>query len=373
MSFNEDADDDSDKPERPTLFLTFRSRDDEKAYLKYLRSTYKFSIVNFGMICCVLGLLVFRFVLPSSPISGPFFYTALVANIIAYILIIIFLATHVEAIFFKGATLWARILDMVPFHAEDLIITWTTLSASLNMLYITVNLIGYDNLSHVGGAQKMTITDATVRAAQTIPFEQLIFMYIGSFILPIAFGAASKMGIVMTWLTSLAFATVRHLARLEMHFARLPNLTSRHPNATAIPQAIEIIVFSHSFPYLALCRCVRLAGPPGRAASPAPHIQTPQPLPRLPLRSHLFLLGALYEIEKNKVIIYNSYKGADKAAGENLEKEKKERMMRKREEIDRKLNEALLHAMVPKKVCLSLSLTRSLLSPSMSSKLFCTV
>jgi hypothetical protein len=33
-----------------------------------------------------------------------------------------------------------------------------------------------------------------------------------------------------------------------------------------------------------------------------------------------------------------------------LEKEKKERAMRKREEIDRKLNEALLHAMVPKKV-----------------------
>jgi hypothetical protein len=173
LSVNEEDTETTKVPERPTLFLTFSSREDEKAYLKYLRSTYKFSIINFGMICAIVGLLVFRFVLKSSPVSGPFFITALVANIIAYILILIFVATHVEAIFFTGATLWARMLDMVPFHAEDLIIMWTTLSASLNMLYITVNLIGYENLTRIGSAQHLSITEATVRAAQTIPFEQV--------------------------------------------------------------------------------------------------------------------------------------------------------------------------------------------------------
>ena len=89
-------------------------------------------------------------------------------------------------------------------------------------------------------------------------------------------------------------------------------------------------------------------------------------LPYLAVVSHAFLLASLYEIEKNKMIIYFTYRTADLTASVSKGNEQKERVMRKREEIERKLNEALLHAMVPKKVAEKLKAGRKVMPEEFS-------
>jgi hypothetical protein len=239
------------------------------------------------MLVCIGGILLFRYLLSSSPRQGSIFYAAVVFNSIAISFMLTFVGAHVEGLLKSSVTVCSWLLSIVPFHVEDLIASSVILSSSLNLLFVTVGLIGNENLSSYGSNNG---GDMALRIAQAVPLEQVVLTYIGSFVLPIAIGATSKKGILMTWLISLCFLI-----------------------------AIEVEIYSHVFPYLAVC-------------------------------SHLFLLGALYEVEKNKIIIYNSYKVADKTAGESIEREKKERVFRKKEEIDRKLNEALLHAMVPRKV-----------------------
>ena len=61
------------------------------------------------------------------------------------------------------------------------------------------------------------------------------------------------------------------------------------------------------------------------------------------------------------MIIYFTYRTADLTASVSKGNEQKERVMRKREEIERKLNEALLHAMVPKKVAEKLKAGRKVM------------
>ena len=296
---------------RPHIFFSFGQDEEqsemEKSYLAFLRSTYKFSPIHFCMAAMIGALLVFRFDLSSSPTwrQTNVFYVAVIFNAIAIAIMLLFIGSQIEKNLLsdkKEYHICSAILHKSPLHVEDQIIINIVLAASFNMLYITLGLINDQSLNSSGGASSTTtVVQDSVRAAETVPPEQVILAYIGSFILPIVFGAASTLAIGVCWFISLVFT-----------------------------MTIEVIVFNHIFPYLAVC-------------------------------AHIFLCAALYEIEKNKVIIYNSYKVADKTAGESKVKEQKEKVMRKREEIDRKLNEALLHAMVPKKVAEKLKAGRKVM------------
>ena len=293
-------------------FLTFPNHKEAQAYLLYMRSTYKFSFTNFGMMVCIFGVLIFRFIMESSPRYGPLFDASVVIVALTLTLMLLFVGAQLEKMH-QRCHLCEQVLALLPVHAEDFIIVMIALCSSMNALFVTVGCLAVMGT----GTDSKTVEAQTMRAAAAVPVEQLVLTLINSFILPIAFGAASKIGVFFTWLVGLAFLS-----------------------------AVEALLYAR-FPYLAIC-------------------------------SHLFLLAVLYEIERNKMLIYNSYKVrflaapgqdtpagllhlsravarphlqvADKTAGLTAEKEKKERMMRKREEIDRKLNEALLHAMVPKKV-----------------------
>ena len=299
---------------RPPIFFSLGADEEqaekEKSYLAFLRSTYKFSPIHFCMALLIGALLIFRFELSSSPTyeQTNVFVVAVIFNGIAIAIMLLFIGSQMERIILpdkRDYHICSWILHKSPLHVEDQIIINIVLAASFNMLYITLGLINLQSLNS-DSSSTTTVVQDSVRAAETVPPEQLILAYIGSFILPIVFGAASTIAIGAGWLISLVFS-----------------------------MTIEVIVFNHMFPYLAVC-------------------------------AHIFLCAALYEIEKNKVIIYNSYKVADKTAGESKVKEQKEKVMRKREEIDRKLNEALLHAMVPKKVAEKLKAGRKVMPEQFS-------
>jgi hypothetical protein len=240
------ADDDNVISNAPTpigMFLTFPNRKEAHAYLLYMRSTYKFSLTNFGMMVCIFGVLIFRYLMASSPRYGSIFTAAVVIVASTLTLILLFVLAQVDKMH-KQCRVFEHILTLLPIHAEDLIIVMIALSSSMNALFVTV---GYLAVLGASTGDMNTVEAQTVRAAQAVPAEQLVLTLINSFILPIAFGAASKLGILFTWLVGLAFLS-----------------------------AIEILLFAR-FPYLAI-------------------------------GSHCFLLAALYEIERNKMIIYNSYK-----------------------------------------------------------------
>ena len=165
-----------------------------------------------------------------------------------------------------------------------------------DLIVCGINVSAAINAIYIGISTKNSSRDENIvgddvqRAIIYISIDQIVTTFLSIFIVPIITGASTKWAILASWLISLGFLCF-----------------------------IETFIVEHSFPYLSLC-------------------------------SELFLLAAVYQIERNKMIIYESYKRANHSAAVSQVQEGQERKKRRKEQFDRKLNDALVHQMLPKKV-----------------------
>ena len=120
--------------------------------------------------------------------------------------------------------------------------------------------------------------------------ELVIFIYTAPFILPIAFRRASKFGILFAWIISFGFLSV-----------------------------VEVMGFNHFFPYVTLI-------------------------------GEILIFLSIYEKERDRMLIFESYLVAHQKFGFAKENVKKIKVKLKRESLTRKLNDALVHEMLPRKV-----------------------
>jgi Adenylate and Guanylate cyclase catalytic domain len=238
---------------------------EEKAYVRFLRKNFRYSLIHFGMLIPILAIVVFRFGLNDVENYSALKVTASIFIALSYIFSLVFLGIILsKAIRERLFDLSLPAARMIPHYIEDVVMASVQMAAAFNALYIIC-----------GGISP--------------PKEQIILVYVTPVILPVVLGSPTPKGIIACWIYGFAFLC-----------------------------AIEIVLYSR-FPYLAVC-------------------------------SEAFLLAALYEIEKNKLLIYESYRVEHHAAGVAKLNEVKERQLRRIERIDRKLNEALVQEMIPKKV-----------------------